>query len=142
MSLYVATYRERNPSRVHAVARMAAAFGADGFVVIDPSKWTEITRSDIECRRVDTLELALAELPAGTEAVALEVDGTPLGDFWHPEHALYVVGPQNGTLPPELLFDADHKVTVDHAMRLLPTDVVTAIVLRDRYVDLAAVAVP
>ncbi|QJD59365.1 RNA methyltransferase [Pseudomonas sp. gcc21] len=56
----------------------------------------------------------LDDLPAGTSVVCVElVEGaTALPAFSHPEHALYVFGPEDGSLSQVLIDRADHVVYV------------------------------
>ena len=56
----------------------------------------------------------LTDLPAGTALVCVEFaeGATPLPQFEHPRQALYVFGPEDGSLPQDMIDAADHVVFV------------------------------
>ena len=56
----------------------------------------------------------LAMKPSGAQTVIVElVEGAvPLPDFVHPENAFYIFGPEDGTVPAELVEQGDHVVYI------------------------------
>ncbi len=56
----------------------------------------------------------LTDLPEGTALVCVEFaeGATPLPQFEHPRQALYVFGPEDGSLPQNMIDAADHVVFV------------------------------
>ena len=73
----------------------------------------------------------------GAEPVCLELDthAVPLGQFHHPTDVLYIVGPELGTIPREVL-DLGRVVKVETASPFpLKPSVAAAIVLHDHYLQ-------
>lgn len=72
---------------------------------------TKDIASSIPLQRHDDL---LKQLPAGMQVVCVEfVEGaTPLPGFVHPDSALYLFGPEDGSVPQEMVDVAQHVVFV------------------------------
>jgi tRNA(Leu) C34 or U34 (ribose-2'-O)-methylase TrmL len=72
-------------------------------------------------------------IPYGAQLVAVEIvpDATPLPAFCHPERALYLFGPEDGSVPKDLVVQCHHVVQVPTAycMNLAAT---VNVVLYDR----------
>lgn len=60
------------------------------------------------------VESLLEQVPAGASIVCVDlvVGATPLPHFVHPEHAFYIFGPEDGTVPQGLIDAAEHVVYV------------------------------
>ena len=75
----------------------------------------------------------LQALPHESQAVAVEIDprAVSLPDFQHPESAYYIFGPENGSVPNDLIGICDHVVSIPTAgcMNLAAT---VNVVLYDR----------
>lgn len=70
--------------------------------------------------------------PRGCQLVVVEVDGDVLlGDFKHPERAVYVLGPEDGDVHPYLRSIAQHTVRMPTAF-CLNVATAAAIVMHDR----------
>lgn len=65
-------------------------------------------------QKVACISSALAELPQDTRVVCVElvVGATPLMAFEHPEHALYVFGPEDASIPADVVRAADDVVYI------------------------------
>lgn len=63
---------------------------------------------------VFTVGDVLSYLPWATEVVAVDLvhDAIPLPEFRHPERAIYVFGPEDGTLGARILDRAQHRVMI------------------------------
>ncbi len=129
MSVYVATFREKDNLRTQHVAAVARSFGA-GAVALEG---------------VEDLVTHQMALPRHLWVpLELTTGATPLARFEHPEDVVYVLGPQNGTLPREALNLMETPVyvetdaTTDRPVLLTPT--VAGIVLHHRLVQLEQVA--
>ncbi len=72
---------------------------------------TKNIHSKISLTRVDGL---LDNLPADMAVVCVElVEGaTPLPEFLHPERAIYVFGPEDGSIPQAMINSASHVVYI------------------------------
>lgn len=93
----------------------------------------------VELWDLDQLRALVSRM--GAEPVCLELDthAVPLSRFHHPTDALYVVGPELGSLPREVLdLGRIVRVETDSHFPLKPS-VAAAIVLHDRHVQLTGV---
>ena len=75
-------------------------------------------------------------MPHGATPVAVELtpDAQPLAEFQHPERAFYVFGPENGSLPLDVLDRCVSKIQIETPIRVsLNIAVAVNIVLYDRH---------
>lgn len=84
-------------------------------------------------RKIDCWSSALASLPEGTRMVCVElvVGATPLTEYEHPEHALYVFGPEDASITAELV-RAAHDVVYIPTVGCLNLAATVNVVLYDR----------
>lgn len=76
--------------------------------------------------------------PVDLVAVELDSHAVPLSSFQHPEHAAYLIGPENGTIPRPVLDTIGRIVKVETPLSgLLEPATAGAIVLHDRYTYLS-----
>ena len=109
----------KSPANVGAVLRAAGCFGAAA-VFYTGERYARSARFHTDTKNAGlTIPLtgvnSLAEILAqGTRLVCVEfVEGaTPLPAYRHPDQALYVFGPEDGTLSQELIHRADDVVYV------------------------------
>lgn len=105
---------------IGTVARSAHAFGASFFFTIDPvvdvGAFRQSDTSDAfdhvpyhQYSSVETLDL-----PDKCQLVAVELveDSIELPSFRHPTRAAYVLGPEMGSVSPELMAKADHVIKI------------------------------
>lgn len=127
MTIIVATIRETNPATRAQVEGTARKFGAVTFHADNvPEIRTLIEGTDI-APSFQYVPLELSTRP------------TPLSEFDHPQHAVYVLGPNTGTLTEfDLSLLRERPVYVETAGTehgpVLSTPVLTGIVLHDRLV--------
>ena len=72
---------------------------------------TKNAGADIPVENVDNIQACLAQKPS-LVAIELVEGATPLPHFRHPENALYLFGPEDGSLPQVLINQCDHVVYV------------------------------
>ena len=136
MRFYLGVYHPQDLREVSRVARIARSLGAGGVFIIGShreSTWGYPT--------YETLHEARTHMPA-FPWVALETSSSAVvvDSFTHPDEAVYLVGPQNGFIPPAVLADmaAVVKVQTEDPWPL-PVPVAAGIVLYDRSLKLARV---
>ncbi len=109
----------KSPSNVGAVMRAAGCYRVDAVrytgARYDRAKKFQ-TDTKAVSRRIPLTGVAslLDDLPAGTQVVCVDlVEGAmPLPAYQHPDKALYIFGPEDGTLSQELIDQADGVVYV------------------------------
>lgn len=120
----------KSPSNVGAVMRAAGCYGVDqvlysGKRYAQAAKFsgsklntdTKNARNSIPLLAIDDFEKAkqqLESLPKATKIICVDlVEGaTPLPHFQHPEQALYIFGPEDGTISQAVINSADEVVYV------------------------------
>ena len=108
------------PMNVGNLFRSAHAFNADFVFAIAPAidvvalhkSDTSQTSRHVPLHHYDTLDGF--SLPHGCELVGVELmdDAVDLPSFTHPARAAYVLGPERGSLSPELVERCDHVVKI------------------------------
>lgn len=139
----------KDAANVGSVLRALGCYGADA-VVYTGNRYdyaarhhtdTKNLRQQADMRKVSSMSDVLAELPAGTRLVCVElvVGATPLPEYQHPHDALYVFGPEDASLPADVVSMADDVVYIPTigCMNLAAT---VNVVLYDRLVKLGPVA--
>ena len=119
----------KSPSNVGAVMRAAGCYGVDqvlytGNRYAQAAKFsgnklntdTKNARDIIPLLAIDDFKSAqqVQSLPEGTKIICVDlVEGaTPLPHFQHPEQALYIFGPEDGTISQGVINSADEVVYV------------------------------
>lgn len=114
----LAIWKPNLGSEIRDLQRLAELYGIPGVAL----------RYSLEDVRVFMGDRPLVSLEIDTHAV-------PLARFHHPEEALYLVGPMNGSIPKEVL-DLGRVVRVETASKWpLRPDVAAGIVLHDRHIQ-------
>ena len=109
----------KDVTNVGSVLRAIGCFQADGLLytgtryntAIRYRTDTKYTAGNLPIQHVDDM---LAAKPAEARLVCVElvVGATPLPQFEHPQNALYVFGPEDGSLPQALVDAADAVVYI------------------------------
>lgn len=125
------------------LVRTAHAFGASSFFTINASvnyrdvKSTDTSHADIHLPFYAYENLAEFKLPKECSLVGIELldEAVDLPSFRHPLRAAYVLGPEKGSLSPELVKRCDHIVKIP-AKFCVNVGVAGAITIYDRMVSL------
>lgn len=118
-AVFIGLVDPKSPSNVGSVMRAAGCYRADqvrysGGRFERAAQYQTDTKdilSKIPLVREDQL---LDGLPADMKIVCVELaeGATPLPQFVHPDRAIYVFGPEDGSIPQALIDEADHVVYV------------------------------
>lgn len=133
----IGLFAPKDPANVGGALRAAACYGAVQVNIGKPQN--DLVAASANTPRAHRFipthisDDPLNPRPHGCEVVAVDlVDGAvPLPEFIHPDRALYVFGPENGTLGEAILSRSQHRVMVPTAfcMNLAAT---VNVVLYDR----------
>jgi len=114
----VGLFKPKDDANVGSVLRAAGIYGV-GLVAIEGARQralTHATNTMAAHKHVPTFltDDAISMRPHGCEVVVVDlIEGaTPLPDFVHPERAMYVFGPEDGTLGASHTSRAQHVVYV------------------------------
>ena len=109
----------KTPTNVGAVMRAAGCYQADG-VCYTGDRFERAARYQTDTKNIqhrmplDHVDSFFEKLPDNTEVICVEFaeGATPLPGFQHPERALYIFGPEDGSVPQDVVSQADHVVYV------------------------------
>jgi len=118
-TVIIGLYNPKNPTNVGAVMRAAGCYNAtqvryNGTRYNRAVKFQTDTKNTHERIGLIEMEDLTAELDNDVEIVCVElaVGASALPQFTHPEKAVYVFGPEDGSLPQEVVDKAHHVVYV------------------------------
>lgn len=115
----IGLYNPKSPTNVGAVLRAAGCYDAaqvryNGTRYSRAVKFQTDTQNSQERIQLVEMEDLTANVADDVEIVCVElvVGATALPQFTHPENAIYVFGPEDGSLPQEMVDKANHVVYV------------------------------
>ncbi|CAH1545665.1 23S rRNA methyltransferase [Vibrio rotiferianus] len=115
----IGLYNPKSPTNVGAVLRAAGCYDAaqvryNGTRYSRAVKFQTDTQNSQERIQLVEMEDLTANVADDVEIVCVElvVGATALPHFTHPENAIYVFGPEDGSLPQEMIDKAHHVVYV------------------------------
>jgi len=116
---YIALSDPKSPANVGAVMRAAGCFGADA-VFYTGNRYARSAKfhTDTHAASRKIPLTGVADLrdsaPAGMQVVCIELaeGAIPLADFQHPEQAMYIFGPEDGSLSQAVIDRADAVVYI------------------------------
>ncbi|HDM8168900.1 TPA: RNA methyltransferase [Vibrio harveyi] len=115
----IGLYNPKSPTNVGAVLRAAGCYDAaqvryNGTRYSRAVKFQTDTQNSQERIQLVEMEDLTANVADNVEIVCVElvVGATALPHFTHPENAIYVFGPEDGSLPQEMVDKAHHVVYV------------------------------
>ncbi len=135
----------KSPSNVGSVMRAAGCFQADA-VFYTGQRYARAARFNTDTKNqslnipLEGLDDILSQLKPQQKVVCIElVEGAiALPDFQHPTHALYVFGPEDGSINQDIVNQADEVVYIP-TQGCLNLAATVNVVLYDRQVKLAQV---
>jgi tRNA(Leu) C34 or U34 (ribose-2'-O)-methylase TrmL len=115
----IGLYNPKSPTNVGAVLRAAGCYDAaqvryNGTRYSRAVKFQTDTQNSQDRIQLMEMEDLTANVADDVEIVCVElvVGATALPHFTHPENAIYVFGPEDGSLPQEMIDKAHHVVYV------------------------------
>lgn len=113
----IGIFRGKTPANVGTLWRSAYQLGAAGIFTVGrryPQQASDTIKAHrhIPLREYLDLDAMLAAQPYGCPVVAVEMGGTALGAFNHPERALYLLGAEDAGIPPAILERCQHVVSL------------------------------
>ena len=116
----VGLHRPSRPENIGGALRAADVYGVELVVLgggeLPPEPLGHPTDTTQAWRRIPVAfeDAVLEALPEECVAVAVErvAEGTPLPEFEHPERAMYLFGPENGSLDETMLERCAHVVSI------------------------------
>jgi len=136
------------PMNLGNLMRSAHAFGASFVFTIDAHEKLEAPVSDTSKAPAHMpyyhwAGIAQMDLPQGCKLIGIELldDSVELPSFRHPLQAAYVLGPERGSLSPELIQKCDHVVKIPTAF-CINVATAGAIIMYDRLKTLGRFAEP
>ncbi|OLQ94625.1 23S rRNA methyltransferase [Vibrio ponticus] len=109
----------KSPENVGAVMRAVGCYQANEVLYTGTrydraAKFATDTKSVSEHTPLKGVASILDAIPQDTQVVCVELalGATPLPHFQHPDKAVYIFGPEDGSIPQEIADRADHVVYV------------------------------
>ena len=118
-NIIIGLVNPKSPTNVGGVMRAAGCYQADsvrytGQRYDRAAKLNTDTKSVTQSIPLIGVESLLDDIPTGTKIVCIELaeGATPLPNFKHPEKAIYIFGPEDGSIKQNIADKADHVVYV------------------------------
>lgn len=113
----VGIYHGKTPSNVGTLWRSAYQLGASGIFTIGrryPKQASDTVQAyrHVPLRNFADFDAFHDALPYDCPLVAVEMGGTPLPHFQHPERAIYLLGAEDHGLPPDVLARCHRRVSL------------------------------
>lgn len=134
----IGIYRTKTEANVGTLWRSAYQLGTAGIFTIGkrfPRQASDTLKTfrHVPMREHDTFDAFMAALPHSCQLIGVEMGGSDLRTFKHPERACYLLGAEDGGIPKEVLRRCVHVVSLP-AVRTQSFNVAVAgsIVMYDR----------
>jgi len=119
MSVYIGLINPKSPANVGAVMRAVGCFQADA-VFYTGQRYTRAAKFNTDTKNINRLLplTAVAHILAAKKnnqkvvCVDLIEGATPLPCYQHPENALYIFGPEDGSIEQDIVNKADDVVYI------------------------------
>lgn len=114
----VGVYMPRRQDNLGTLWRSALQLGAAGLFTIGQAYQRQASDvfhapETVPLRHFPDLDAFLAARPSGAVLVGVEMHGTPLSRFKHPEKAVYLLGSEDMGLPPRALAACNQVVSLE-----------------------------
>lgn len=114
----IGIFHPKTDENIGTLWRSAYQLGAAGIFTIGkaPTRQhsdTESTWQHIPYRRYTTFDQFHQALPFGSQIIGIEIGGTPLNQFTHPERCIYLLGSEANGLPRHILDRCHQLVSIE-----------------------------
>ena len=118
-SVVIGLTNPKSPTNVGAVMRASGCYQVDavrftGERYARAAKFNTDTKDIHKKIPLDNTDSLLKNLPQEMKVVCVDLikGAVPLPNFEHPEHALYIFGPEDGTIEQDVIDRCDHAVYI------------------------------
>lgn len=119
ISVIIGLCDPKSPTNMGAVMRAAGCYQASeirysGTRHDRAAKFQTDTKNMLQKIPLKPLQNLVEDLPAKMKVVCVELaeGATPLPEFMHPSQAIYIFGPEDSSIPQEIINQADHVVYI------------------------------
>lgn len=117
--VFIGLCNPKSPTNVGAIMRAVGCYQADQVIYTGvrfdrATKYQTDTHNTGDTVPLNQVEDIVESMPDGMQLVCVEfVEGaTPLPEFQHPKQAIYLFGPEDGSISQSLVDEADHVVYI------------------------------
>jgi tRNA(Leu) C34 or U34 (ribose-2'-O)-methylase TrmL len=117
--VFIGLCNPKSPTNVGAIMRAVGCYQADQVIYTGvrfdrATKYQTDTHNTRDTVPLNQVEDIVESMPDGMQLVCVEfVEGaTPLPEFQHPQQAMYLFGPEDGSISQSLVDEADHVVYI------------------------------
>jgi len=119
MTVYIALINPKSPANVGSIMRAAGCFQAEA-VFYTGQRYTRAAKFNTDTKNINrhipltAVEDVLAAKAAKMKVVCIDLieNAIPLPNYQHPENALYILGPEDGSIDQSIIDQADDVVYV------------------------------
>lgn len=138
----VGVYHPKTEANIGSLYRTAYLYGAAYVFTVGRRYATQASDTPKTSRHIplfhfDTIEDAIKHLPHSTPMVGVELDERSelLPEFKHPDRAAYLLGAEDGGIPPKVLDLCHHVIQIPSVQpQSMNVAVAGSLVIYDRYV--------
>ncbi|KKL85753.1 hypothetical protein LCGC14_1951590 [marine sediment metagenome] len=114
----IGIFHAKREHNIGTLWRSAYQLGAAGIFTIGrrykrQCSDTYKTPRNIPLRHFETIDQFLAHRPTGALLIGVEMGGSPLREFQHPDQAIYLLGAEDHGLPPYVAEMCNHIVSLE-----------------------------
>ena len=141
MSIIIGLHQAKDPANLSNVKRSISCYGGGAIQVTGKRMGNALSSVDrlprpLRDRRYCNVKMDLGidefVIPDGFTPIAVEVSGSQnLAYYTHPKNALYIFGPEDGSLPPQVLAKCHDHIVIP-TLHCLNLAVAVSTILYDR----------
>ena len=118
-NIYIGLTNPKSATNVGAVMRAAGCFSVDG-VLYSGDRYDRSVKLNTDTKKINSIiplqhaDNFIASVASGTKIICVDlvIGATPLPNFIHPDNALYIFGPEDGSIKQNIIDKADEVVYI------------------------------